>query len=79
MTIWRLLNESKFEPQQRQLLDLAYRRTLRSLHLADGFDAPCEIVAQKVMEVGARGVTNAIAISEIAMRELRLPDWSPGG
>ncbi|PWT90825.1 MAG: hypothetical protein C5B56_04810 [Proteobacteria bacterium] len=58
-------------PEQRHVLELAFRRTLRKLNLVDRNDPICEIVARKVIEVGATGVTNAVAISEIAFRELR--------
>jgi hypothetical protein len=30
----------------------------------------CELVAQKVIEVGLTGVTNVVAIAEIASRQL---------
>jgi len=41
--------------------------------LVDRNDPVCEIVARKVIEVGASGVTNASAIAQIAFRQL-----SPG-
>ena len=72
MTIRRLLEGSGLEPHEQYLLNLAYRMTLRSLDLVDRGDLLCEIVARKVIEVGARGVTNVIAISQIAVRELEL-------
>jgi len=41
--------------------------------LVDRNDPVCEIVARKVIEVGASGVTNAFAIAQIAFTQL-----SPG-
>jgi hypothetical protein len=57
-------------PEQHHVIELAFDKTLRQLNLVDRDDPICEIVAQKVIEVGATGVTNAIAISEIALRQL---------
>jgi hypothetical protein len=74
MTIRRLLKESKLGPQEQQELNVAYRLTLKSLYVADRGDPLCELVARKIIEVGARGVTDVIAISQIAVRELELPD-----
>jgi hypothetical protein len=41
------------------------------LNLVDRNDAVCEIVAEKIMEVGATGASDPVAISEIAVRQLR--------
>ncbi|MHC2622909.1 hypothetical protein ACVIW2_004941 [Bradyrhizobium huanghuaihaiense] len=57
-------------PEQRHVLELAFNRTLRKLNLVDRNDPICEIVARKVIEIEATGVTNAVAISEIAFRQL---------
>ena len=70
MPITRLLTDSYFTPEQRQVLELAFNSTLRKLNLVDRNDPICEMVARKIIEIGAAGVTNAVAISEIAFREL---------
>jgi hypothetical protein len=70
VTIRRLLKDSKLGAQEQQMLKLAYRLTLKSMSLVDRDDVLCEIIARKVIEIGERGVTNVIAISEIALREL---------
>jgi hypothetical protein len=70
MNIRCLLNDSGLEPPKQQLLHLAYRRTLTVLQLVNRDDPICEIVARKIIEVSERGTTNAIAISEITIREL---------
>jgi hypothetical protein len=72
MTIRRLLKEGPLGPQEQQFLELVYRRTLQQLSLVDRGDPVCEAVARKVIEVRERGATNAIGISEIAIRELGL-------
>jgi hypothetical protein len=66
----RLLKDSNFTPEQRHTLELAFNATLRKLNVVDRNDPICEIVARKIIEIGATGVTNAVAISEIAFRQL---------
>jgi hypothetical protein len=74
MTIRRFLNDDQFGPQELQLLDLMYRRTLRRLGLVDRGDDPvCQTVARKIIEIYNRGASNPIGISELAIRELDLP------
>jgi hypothetical protein len=68
--ITRMLTDSNFTPEQRHVLELAFNYALRKLHLVDRNDPVCEMVARKVIEIGATGVTNAVAISEIAFRQL---------
>lgn len=70
MPIDRLLLNSELTPEERHVLRLAFDRTLRKLNLVDRDDPICEIVARKLIEIGAAGATDAIAISEIAVREL---------
>ena len=70
MPINRVLMESTLTSEQRHVLSLAFDRTLRRLGLVDRNDPICEMVARKIIEVSAGGVTNAVAISEIALRQL---------
>jgi hypothetical protein len=72
MPINRLLQNSKLEPAEREVLNLAFIRALRLLHLKDRSDPICEIVARKVIEIGATGASDPVAISEIAARQLAL-------
>jgi hypothetical protein len=72
MTIRRFLKDGQVGPREQQLLDV-YRRTLLRLSLADSGDPVCEAIARKIVELHKRGVTNAIGISEVAIRELGLP------
>ena len=74
MTIRRFLNDGQFGPQEQQLLDLVYRRTLQRLSLVDRGDDPvCRAIARKVIEVYKRGATDPIGISEVTIRELGAP------
>ena len=70
MSINRLLESSNLEPAEREVLNLAFIRALRLLHLVDRNDPVCEIVARKVMEIGATGADDPVMISEIAVRKL---------
>ena len=70
MPISRLLADRDVTPEQRHVLELAFNATLRKLKLVDRNDPVCEMVARKVIEIQASGVTNAVAISEIAARQL---------
>jgi hypothetical protein len=63
-------------PERRHVLSRAFDQTLRKLHLVNRNDPICEIVARKVIDIGASGVTNAGAIAEIACRQLG-PGSSP--
>jgi L-serine deaminase len=47
------------------------RHALGKLGLVDRNDPICEMVARKVIEIGATGVTDAVAIAEMAVRQLR--------
>ena len=72
MPINRLLQNSKLGPAEREVLNLAFIRALRLLHLKDRSDPICEIVARKIIEIGATGASDPVAISEIAARQLAL-------
>jgi hypothetical protein len=72
MPINRLLQNSKLEPAEREVLNLAFIRALRLLHLKDRSDPICEIVARKIIEIGASGASDPLAISDIAARQLAL-------
>jgi hypothetical protein len=70
MSINRLLQGSNLEPAEREVLNLAFIRALRLLHLVDRNDPICEIVARKIIEIGATGAGDPVVISEIAVRQL---------
>jgi hypothetical protein len=61
-------------PEQSQILELAFNCTLRKLGLVDRDDLICEIVAERMIDIYKRGVTDAVALSEITLREIGLPE-----
>ena len=70
MPISRLLLEANLSAEQRHFYELAFNTALCKLNLVDRGDPVCELVARKIIEVGSSGVSNAVALSEIAVREL---------
>jgi hypothetical protein len=70
MPINRLLNGSAFGPEDVERLNRAYTCALRSLHLVDRNDPFTEMVARKIIEVGATGVRDPHEISKIAIKRL---------
>jgi hypothetical protein len=73
MPIRRLLRDRKLTAEQEQVLVLAFERTLRKLALVDRNDPICELIARKIIKVAETGVTNDVAISELALRQLGVP------
>jgi hypothetical protein len=71
MSIRRLLKDSNLGPEEIDRLTMAYEQALRSLHLVDRDDPVAEIVARKIIEIGAAGVRDPAEISEIAVKQLR--------
>ena len=71
MPISRLLMNSNLTPEERHVLELAFSNALGKLGLVDRNDPICEMVARKVIEIGATGVTDAVAIAQMAVRQLR--------
>ena len=72
MSINRLLANSKLGPDEIENLNLAFEQALRSLHLVDRNDPLTEIVARKIIEVGATGVRDVTKIADIAVQQLGL-------
>jgi hypothetical protein len=68
MPIERLLKDSKLKPEEAERLRRAYAFALRSLCLVDRNDPLTELVARKVIEIGATGVSDPLEISEIVIR-----------
>ena len=73
MPIDRLLRDGKIKPEEVERLNRAFTFTLRSLSLVDRDDPLCEIVARKVIEIGATGVLDPAEISKLTIKRLGLP------
>jgi hypothetical protein len=74
MSIKRFLKDSKLNLKQQEILYAAFIRTLLVFRLVDRNDPICEMVARKIMEVGAAtGASDAMVVSEIAIKQLMRP------
>ena len=73
MPINRLLNGSNLGPEEVEKLNRAYTHALRQLHLVDRDDPVADIVARKIIEVGATGISDPKEISKTAIKQLGLP------
>ena len=69
MPINRLLADSKLGPEEIKRLNAAYTYALRSLGVVDRNDPLTEMLARKIVEVGATE-SDPAKISEIAIRRL---------
>ena len=73
MPIQKLLTTSEFTPKQRHVLELAFIATLRKLSLVDRDDPLCEMISKKVVEAGLTGPCNAVAITELVLKDFSRP------
>jgi hypothetical protein len=71
MSIRRLLEDSNLGPEEINRLTMAYEQALRSLHLVDRDDPVAELVARKIIEIGAAGVRDPAEIARIAVEQLQ--------
>jgi hypothetical protein len=72
MSINRLLAGSKLEPEEIEVLKRAFKQTLRSLSVVDRRDPLAQLVAKNIIEIGASGVRDPVAISQTALKQLKL-------
>ncbi len=70
MPINRLLDRSRFSPEETEILNRALGYTLRNIGLVDRNDPVTEIVARKIIQIGDTGVRDPVEISKIAVRQL---------
>ena len=73
MPVNRLLRDSKLEPKVVEGLNRAFEQALRSLHLVDRNDPLTELVARKIIEIGAGGVSDPAEIAKRTVEELGIP------
>jgi hypothetical protein len=67
-----------FDPEKVAMLDRAFEHALRELGLVDRADALTGIVASKIIEVEASGISGAEEIAKAAIKRLGLPDAHQG-
>jgi hypothetical protein len=70
MPINSLLRDSKLDPSVIQLLDAAFNKALRALHLVDRDDPVCDLVARNIVEIYESGVLDPSEIAEATVKKL---------
>jgi hypothetical protein len=70
MPINRLLKGRGLGPEEVERLNRAYTDALASLHLVDRNDPIVDIIAKKIIEVGATGISDPEQISKTAIKQL---------
>lgn len=72
MPINRLLKDSKLSPDEVERLNRAFAKALYSIGLVDRNDPIADMIAQKIIKIGATGVSDPAEISRIAIKQLGL-------
>jgi len=70
MTIYLLLKNTTFGPEEIERLVAAYELTLRALRLKDRSDPITRIVAEKIIAIGRLGIEDSEEISKAALKAL---------
>lgn len=70
MPINRLLNCAAMPAEEIARLNAAYDRALRGLHLVDRNDPVTELVARKIIDLGATGIVDPAEIAKLAISQL---------
>ena len=73
MPINRLLKDSKLKPDEIEILNRAFEEALRALSLTDRNDPLTELLARKIIELGATGVRDPKEITKLAVEQLGRP------
>jgi hypothetical protein len=73
MTIYRLLKDTAFGPEDIERLVTAYEQTLRALRLKDRNDPITRLVAEKIIAIGRLGIEDPAEISKLALKQLGPP------
>lgn len=70
MSIYTLLENTSFGPEEIERLVKAYEQTLRTLGLIDRNDPITQLVAEKIIAVGRFGIEDPTEISKLALKAL---------
>jgi len=73
MAIYRILQNTAFDPERIELVAKAYEDTLRSLHLIDRSDPLTELIAKEIFEAAQRGERDPDRLRQAAMTKLGPP------
>jgi hypothetical protein len=70
MAIYKLIQNTAFEPKDIERLVTAHEQTLRALRLKDRSDPITQLVAEKIIAVGRLGIEDPAEISKLALSEM---------
>ncbi len=70
MAIYRLIQNTLFEPKDIERLVAAYELTLRALRLKDRDDPITQLVAGKIIVIGRSEIEDPAEICKLALTEL---------
>ena len=70
MAIYKLIQNTAFEPKDIERLVTAYEQTLRALRLKDRSDPITQLVAEKIIAIGRLEIEDPAEISKLALKEL---------
>jgi hypothetical protein len=73
MAIYKLIQNTAFEPKDIERLVMAYEETLRALRLKERSDPITQLVAEKIIAIGRIGIEDPAEISKLALKELGTP------
>jgi len=70
MAIYRMLRDQRIEGGRASMLAAAYELALRTLAVKDRNDPITKSIAEKIIQIGQRGVQDPLQISKLAIKEL---------
>jgi hypothetical protein len=73
MAIYKLIQNTAFEPKDIERLVMAYEETLHALRLKERSDPITQLVAEKIIAIGRIGIEDPAEISKLALKELGTP------
>jgi hypothetical protein len=71
MPISQFLGNSKFDPETKRIMGLAFEMTRLALGLADRGDIANELIAKRIIELAKAGERNPDLLCESAVKEFR--------
>jgi hypothetical protein len=77
MAIYKLIQNTVFEPADIERLVTAYEHTLRALRLKKRDDPITQLIAEKIIAIGRLGIEDPAEISKLALKELGIDPIGP--
>jgi hypothetical protein len=75
LPIYRLLENSAFEPEDIEALGRAYEEALGKLGLSDRSNRVCELVARKIIEMAQQGERDPQRLRDLAIMAITSEGW----